>query len=78
MEQAGQDPGPSPEEALPDDWCTHHFDHLSDELAQSMPATMARMRALCPVARSDAHDGFWVVSGYEEALSVPITFTPVR
>lgn len=64
MEQAGQGPGP-----LPDDWCMHHFDHLSDELAQTLPATMARMRALCPVARSDAHDGFWVVSGYEEALS---------
>ena len=56
--------------ALPDEWCMHHFDHLSDELAQTLTGTMARMRALCPVARSDAHDGFWVVSGYEEALSV--------
>lgn len=65
MEHAGPVPGP-----LSDEWCTHHFDHLSDELAQAMPATMARMRSLCPVARSDAHDGFWVVSGYEEALRV--------
>lgn len=55
---------------LPDDWCLHHFDHLSDELAQDLPGTMARMRRLCPVARSDAHGGFWVVSGYEEALAV--------
>lgn len=55
---------------LPDDWCLHHFDHLSGELAQTMPETMARMRALCPVARSDAYDGFWVVSGYEEVVSV--------
>jgi len=53
---------------LPDDWCTHHFDHLSDELAQTLPETMARMRSLCPVAHSDAHGGFWVVSGYEEVL----------
>ncbi|HZC25503.1 MAG TPA: cytochrome P450 [Actinopolymorphaceae bacterium] len=55
---------------LPDDWCLHHFDHLSDELAQDLPEMMARMRGLCPVARSDAHGGFWVVSGYPEALEV--------
>ena len=55
---------------MPEDWCQHHFDHLSDELAQAMPETMARMRELCPVARSDEHGGFWVVSSYEEALSV--------
>jgi len=42
----------------PDDWCTHHFDHLPDELAQTMPETMARMRSLCPVAHSDTHGGF--------------------
>src|SRR6266702_3642590 len=65
MERAEPEPGP-----LPDDWCIQHFDHLSEELAPTMPATMARMRALCPVTHSDAHDGLWVVS--------PITFTPVR
>lgn len=65
MEHAEPDSG-----QLTDDWCLHHFDHLSDGLAQAMPATMERMRALCPVARSDAHEGFWVVSGYEEALAV--------
>ena len=62
--------GPLPGDQLPDEWCAHHFDHLSADLAQALPETMARVRALCPVARSDAHDGFWVVSGYEEALSV--------
>jgi cytochrome P450 len=55
---------------LPDEWCLHHFDHLSDELAQHLPGTMARMRGLCPVARSDEHGGFWVVSSYDEALAV--------
>lgn len=55
-------------EPLPDDWCTYHFDHLSDELAQALPETMERMRSLCPVAHSDAHGGFWVVSGYEDVL----------
>jgi cytochrome P450 len=56
--------------ALPDDWCLHHFDHLSGQLAATMPDTMARMRALCPVARSDQYGGFWVVTRYEDALSV--------
>ena len=58
------------ETALPDDWCLHHFDHLAPELAATLPDTMARMRGLCPVAHSDRHGGFWVVSGYEDALSV--------
>ena len=56
--------------ALPEDWCLHHFDHLSPELAATMPDTMARMRELCPVAHSDEHGGFWVVTTYEDALSV--------
>ena len=55
---------------MPEEWCLHHFDHLSDELAQAMPLAMARMRQLCPVARSEEHGGFWVVSSYEEALAV--------
>ena len=55
---------------LPEEWCLHAFDHLSGELAQAMPDTMARMRQLCPVARSEEHGGFWVVSSYEEALAV--------
>ena len=59
-----------PDGVLPPEWCLHHFDHLSDELAQAMPDTMARMRELCPVARSEEHGGFWVVSSYDEALAV--------
>src|SRR5215469_5855953 len=55
---------------MPEDWCLHHFDHLSDELAQDLPDTMSRMRQLCPVARSEEHGGFWVVSSYEDALAV--------
>ena len=56
--------------ALPDDWCLRHFDHLSGELAATMPDTMARMRELCPVAHSEEYGGFWVVTRYEDALSV--------
>ena len=56
--------------ALPDDWCVHHFDHLSPELAGTLPETMARVRELCPVARSDQHGGFWVAAGYQDAVAV--------
>jgi cytochrome P450 len=56
--------------SMPDDWCSRHFDHLSPDLAATMPATMARMRDLCPVARSEEHGGFWVVTRYEDVLSV--------
>lgn len=65
METTTAEAGP-----LPDDWCTRHFDHLSDELAATMPATMARMRAMCPVAHSEEHGGFWVVTKYEDVLDV--------
>ena len=61
---------PEDDGVMPDEWCLHHFDHLSDELAQAMPETMARMRQLCPVAHSEEHGGYWVVSSYEEALAV--------
>ncbi|XVQ14760.1 cytochrome P450 [Spirillospora sp. CA-255316] len=56
--------------SMPDDWCSRHFDHLSPDLAATMPATMARMRELCPVARSEEHGGFWIVTRYEDVLSV--------
>jgi cytochrome P450 len=55
---------------LTDEWCAHHFDHLSPALAADMHATLARMRANHPVTWSDAHGGFWVVTGYEDVLRV--------
>ena len=57
-------------QALPDDWCLRHFDYLSKDLANTLPDTMARMRELCPVARSEEYGGYWVVSSYEQALAV--------
>jgi cytochrome P450 len=53
-----------------DDWCQSHFDHLSPELAADLPGTLARMRALCPVAHSDQYGGFWVVTKYDQVLAV--------
>ncbi|GAB2831880.1 cytochrome P450 [Actinocorallia aurea] len=70
MEKLTPPPTAAHATAMSDEWCSRHFDHLSPELAATMPATMARMRALHPVARSEEHGGFWVVSGYEEALAV--------
>lgn len=68
---AGESRGVAPAgEALPDDWCLYHFDHLSPTLQANLPETMARMRELCPVARSDEYGGFWVVSRYEDAVRV--------
>ena len=65
MEKTTSGSGP-----LPDDWCERHFDHLSPDLADTMPETMARMRELCPVARSEEHGGFWVATRYEDVLRV--------
>jgi cytochrome P450 len=55
---------------LTDEWCAHHFDHLSPEFSQSMHETLARMRSQCPVAHSDAHSTFWVVTRYDDVLRV--------
>jgi cytochrome P450 len=59
-----------PDEALTDDWCAHHFDHLSPALGANLHETLARMRADQPVAWSEEHGGFWVVTGYEDVLRV--------
>lgn len=59
-----------PDGALSDDWVTHHFDYLADDLAPVLPETLARMRAGCPVAHSDAYGGYWIVTKYEDVLRV--------
>jgi cytochrome P450 len=52
------------------EWCAHGFDHTSPELAQNLHATLATMRADHPVAWSEEHGGFWVVTRYEDVLRV--------
>jgi cytochrome P450 len=56
--------------AISDDWCAHRFDHLSPELAAGLHETLARMRQDHPVAWSEEHGGFWVVTRYEDVLRV--------
>jgi cytochrome P450 len=54
---------------LSDEWLANHFDHLSPALGAELHETLARMRAMGPVAWSEEHGGFWVVTGYEEVLA---------
>lgn len=61
---------PEAPEELDDQWRRHHFDHLSPALADDLQETLARMRSGCPVAHSDRHGGFWVVTRYDEVLAV--------
>lgn len=55
---------------LSDEWCADHFDHQSPELAANLHETLARMRVRCPVTHSDQHDGFWVVTRFDDVLRV--------
>ena len=57
-------------EQITDDWVSHHFDHLSPVFARELHPTLARARSLCPVAHSDQHGGFWVLTRYEDVLRV--------
>ena len=46
------------------------FDHLSPALAASLHETLAELREREPVAWSDEHGGFWVVTRHEDVLRV--------
>jgi cytochrome P450 len=46
------------------------FDQFSDEFAQNRHEEWAKMRERCPVAHNPHYGGFWVVSGYDEVVSV--------
>jgi cytochrome P450 len=61
---------PSPPDGPDEEWCAHHFDHLGPELAGAFHGTLEQMRTHHPVAHSDAHGGFWAVTGYDEVLAV--------
>lgn len=51
-------------------WCREHFDHMSHAFAQHFHETLRMMRSKCPVAHSDQHGGFWVVTKYEDVFQV--------
>ena len=68
-QQAGA-PAPVSPEPLSDEWCARHFDYLAPEFARELHPTLERMRSRCPVTRSDARGGFWVLTRYEDVLRV--------
>jgi cytochrome P450 len=67
----------SPPPALPDE-----YDPTAHETFESAHAVFADLRARCPVAHSNAFDGFWAVTRYEDVYDIllqPETFiTSVR
>jgi cytochrome P450 len=48
---------------------TVDFDPLRPETFDSFHEEFARLRAQCPVARSDAWNGFWAILGYDEVVA---------
>jgi cytochrome P450 len=70
MDTPSTDRGAASGSPLSEDWCVHHFDYLAPELALNLHETLATMRARCPVAHSDQHEGYWIVTGYEDVLRV--------
>lgn len=48
------------------------FDHYSDEFAREPWAVFDDLRARCPVAWSETHGGFWVLSKYEHVKEVAL------
>ncbi|MFI5047039.1 MAG: cytochrome P450 [Acidimicrobiia bacterium] len=52
------------------EWCEQHFDYLAPEVAQHLDEALSTMRSQCPVARSDAHDGYWIATRYDDVVRV--------
>jgi cytochrome P450 len=48
---------------------TIEFDHQSVEYAQDPWGTASKLASECPVAWTESHGGYWVVSGYEEVVT---------
>jgi cytochrome P450 len=51
---------------------TVDFDHHSAEFADNWREMTKDMRAKCPVAWTEAHGGYWVVSRYEDVKTVAL------
>jgi cytochrome P450 len=48
------------------------FDHHSSAFADNWRAVTAELRSQCPVAWTEAHGGYWVVSRYEDVKAVAL------
>lgn len=47
-----------------------HFDHITEAPHSELLDRFRVMREHCPIARSDQHEGFWVVSKYETIIKI--------
>ena len=54
---------------------TVDFDHHSQEFADDWRAVTNDLRTKCPVAWTEAHGGYWVVSRYEDVKAVALDDT---
>lgn len=48
------------------------YDHFSEEMAANPFATWQRLRSEAPVARSDLHGGFWLLTRYEDIRAAAV------
>lgn len=55
---------------MADDCPVVHFDHHSPEFARDPWSVYDELRANCPVAWSDTHGGFWVLTRYADVARV--------
>lgn len=49
---------------------TQDYDPTCEETFEGTHAVFAELRARCPVAHSDAFDGFWAVTRYQDVLDI--------
>lgn len=76
------DTGPRPPRSRPNDdappRASVDFDHTSEEFARDGDAIVADLRRRCPVAHTERHGGYWVLTSYraaERALRDDATFS---
>ena len=47
----------------------YHFDHRGPALAHHLHDSLALLRERCPVARSDQHGGYWIVTRHADVVA---------
>lgn len=73
LTRAGFPPGEQRPMSNPDEPICNHFDHTDPALVgQHLYDAYTQLRSRCPVARSDAHGGFWALSRYEDVIAAAL------
>ena len=50
--------------------CPFKFDHESEQHAKNWPAEFRQLREQCPIAWTEEHGGYWVVTRYSDVVSM--------